>query len=234
MHSRRFQTLLLPHLGFAHACCAAPGGGALAILTVVCALGVLPATAAAQQPAPPTAAGAIQIEPMENGFVIAPDVKITDVSGSTRGLVGAYGGYLLDNTFLFGAGAYWLPDGPNGMDLWYGGAIVGWQIHARERLGFSLRTLVGGGEASTRFDGPIFIPGFDHGHVTPHTDGFGHVHFDEGFFTLEPQANVMVRVVRHVRIEAGAGYRAVAGSHNDSSLRGVTGALAVQFSTADR
>jgi hypothetical protein len=237
MHSRRFQILLLPHLGFAHARGGRLGGGTLSILTVCFLAAFLPAAAEAQQPPPPQAAGGqMRIEPMENGFVIAPDFKVTEIANTTQGLAGAYGGYLMDNTFLVGAAAYWLPNGRNGMDMWYGGGIVGWQVRADEPFGFSVRTLIGGGQASTPFDGPIiFGPGFDHGHVTPyHGDGRGHFHVDEDFFTLEPQADVLIRLARHVRIQAGAGYRAVAGTSNDSRLRGVTGSLAVQFSTADR
>ncbi|PYR58238.1 MAG: hypothetical protein DMF85_11245 [Acidobacteria bacterium] len=205
---------------------------------LVCALIVLaPIAAAAQSPAQP-GAGPMQIEQMENGFVVAPDLKATRVSGTTRGLAGAYAGFLMDNTLLLGGAAYWLPDGPDGMRMAYGGAIVGWQMRADERLGFAIRTLVGGGRTSTRFDGGVIFTGRGVDdrrgtHVRP--DGRGRFRLYQEFFTVEPQADVLIRLTRRFRIDAGAGYRAIAAAHgSERDLRGATATLALQFSTADR
>jgi hypothetical protein len=45
-------------------------------------------------PAPTTASTASQItlEPLDNGWAIAPDARITEVDGRTSALIGAYGG----------------------------------------------------------------------------------------------------------------------------------------------
>ena len=98
---------------------------------LVCALIVLaPIAAAAQSPAQP-GAGPMQIEQMENGFVVAPDLKATRVSGATRGLAGAYAGFLMDNTLLLGGAAYWLPTALTG---------CGWRTAARSSDGKCGRT----------------------------------------------------------------------------------------------
>jgi hypothetical protein len=239
MHSRRFPILLPSPLGFARACGRHPGGGTLLGLAVLLAVVLAPVAAAAQQAAPAQPAGGpMRLERMENGFVVAPDFKVTRVSGSTQGLAGGYGGFLLDNTFLVGGAAYWLPNGTNGMRMAYGGAIVGWQIRADERLGFSIRGLVGGGQASTPVTGPIiFGRRFDNDdrEMVVRTDGRGRFRSYQDFFTVEPQADVLIRLSRRFRIDAGAGYRAIASERGrDQNLRGATGTIALQFSTADR
>ena len=44
------------------------------------------------------------VQRVGNSAFIAPDFKITDFNGKASGLVGAYGGWLAEQTFLIGAG----------------------------------------------------------------------------------------------------------------------------------
>src|SRR5262245_66665790 len=54
--------------------------------------------------------GPMVIERLQNGWAIAPDVKVTRFDGGTHTLAGAYGGWVFDNKLLIGAGADWLVD----------------------------------------------------------------------------------------------------------------------------
>jgi hypothetical protein len=77
----------------------------------------LPLVANAQTTATAPPAGTLTIERVEQGLVVATDVRVTDVNGDTATLAGGYVGWMTDRTWLVGAGGYWLAnqdDGPIG------------------------------------------------------------------------------------------------------------------------
>ena len=78
--------------------------GALRIAVCLCG-SLLPGAAAAQG-----SAGPMTVQRIGNSAFIAPDFKITDFDGKTSGVAGAFGGYLVENTFFIGAGGYGLTD----------------------------------------------------------------------------------------------------------------------------
>src|SRR5207237_724155 len=61
---------------------------------------------------------------------------------------GGYAGWLTDQKLFVGGGAYWLANGNRDRELAYGGVVVGWLSHADRPVGFGVKTLVGGGEAT--------------------------------------------------------------------------------------
>ena len=68
--------------------------------------GVLPIAASAQTPpaAAPASQGPMIVERIHSGFLVAPDVKVTEVDKKTSELVGGYAGWVTDATFLIGGG----------------------------------------------------------------------------------------------------------------------------------
>ena len=169
----------------------------------------------------PTPGGPMTFEPIHDGPLAAPDVKITEFDHSTDALLGGYAGWLTDNTLFIGGGGYWLLDQSHNHELGYGGFIVQWMKHADAPIGFGVKGLVGGGWATLpetfvvrdRRGQPSTVIGL-------HSDGF---------FVAEPQVDALIRVTRHTRLTVGAGYRFTAGSHNDSQISGAVGTIGFQF-----
>lgn len=199
---------------------------------------VLPGAAFARQPASPQP---LQVERIDNGFVIAPDAKLTEVNREFATLAGVNGGWLTDRTLLVGGGAYWLANGDEDREMRYVGGLVRWTFGGHRRLGFSVGSLVGGGDATlSRTYGDLFdLPvgtelstgrhsrfGRAGGRITSDTL----VRVSDGFFIAEPQVNAIWNLTRWMRLDAGVGYRVVAGSEFlGDELRGVSGSIAVQF-----
>jgi hypothetical protein len=213
---------------------------------------VAPLGAAAQEapdPAtPPPTASRLVLERVENGFAIAPDIRFGEIDGRSATFVGGYGGWMTDRTLLIGAGGYWLANSDRDVAMAYGGAVVEWLARGTERIGFGTRALVGGGSATLPrtfgdlYDGPIDPVEFP-GHRgargmpggPPWIGGLRppsnvRVLVDESFFIFEPQANVLMRVTDWLRVNAGVGYRVIAGADLlGDDLRGLSGTVAVQF-----
>ena len=88
------------------------------------------------------------VQQAEDGWLAAPDVKFGRIDGHDAAIVGGYGGWVTDRTFLVGGGAYWLANGHDGAEMAYGGLVLEWLARTDHRIGFGARTLVGGGEAT--------------------------------------------------------------------------------------
>jgi hypothetical protein len=198
---------------------------------------------AAQQPVSP---GPLTIERIPSGWVIAPDVTITDFNKRTGTILGGYGGWLQDQTWFVGAAGYWLVDGQGHDSLGYGGLVFQFLWHADRPIGFAVRGLVGGGYGDISATYQQVYGGtppptagfpdvaFGHGHhpdnhpptpITPNTV----LVFHEDFFVSEPQAQVTWNVTPGVRLTFGAGYRFTAGSEVDDRLSGPLGSVSVAF-----
>jgi hypothetical protein len=196
------------------------------IALCLCLVG-LPHAAAAQQ-------GAMTIEPVQNGFVIAPDFKYTKIDNSSERLAGVYGGWVYDHTLVFGAAGYWQTNERTGPRFSYGGALVKWLVQDTEPLGFSLNALLGGGEA--RLPTTVAFTSFDErpDHAPPHlVTTQGTVFLRDQFFVFEPGADVNLRLASHARLAVGVGYRVIGGAFSaDRRLRGASGSVSLQFFTA--
>jgi hypothetical protein len=214
------------------------------------AIAGLPLAAFAQAPQPP---GTMVIERVDQGFVFAPDVRFTEVDGETSTLIGGYGGWMTDRTWLVGAGGYWLANQDDDLEMAYGGLVVEWLSHGTERIGFGVRGLVGGGGATIGstvgdyfelddIELPHVDPRFRHasrwirggrGGASIVADTPLLVH--EYFFVAEPQASLILHFARWARLDVGVGYRFTAGAGPlDDELSGVSASVAVQFGGASR
>jgi len=218
-------------------------------LTIWLALAVLPGVAAAQQEssvegsateAQPRAAdhGSMTVERVRDGFAVAPDFKVTRFNNTTGYLAGAYGGWVIDNTLLIGAGGYGLTNGSRRSGMGYGGAVIGWMAHTDQAIGFGARALVGFGEASypgtlTYVPRPPFPVPFDvDSHQSPIATTVSTVQatFHEHFFVTEPQADLLIRISPILRLDAGVGYRLIGADRGvDGQLHGVTGSVSLQI-----
>jgi hypothetical protein len=213
-------------------------------------LALTPTAVAAQDAPAPPGPSSLVVQQVEHGWLAAPDIKFARVNGRDAAIVGAYGGWVTDRTFLVGGGAYWLANGHDGTEMAYGGLVLEWLARTDRRVGFGARALVGGGEATIpvpfgRPYGPMpFNTGSDVRFGNRHHGGNpgrppmpggeapyrGAVGWNEAFFIAEPQVNALLNVSGWCRITVGAGYRLIGGaSAIDDRLRGVSGTIAVQF-----
>jgi hypothetical protein len=186
---------------------------------------LIPSAVLAQTPQAP-----LVLERINSPWVTAPDYKIADVDGRTGQLAGAYVGRLLDNTLFIGGGYYWLVDGDGGEEMRYGGVMLGWSMPAGRMIRFGGRGLIGFGTATLGTNvafGRDFGPR-DRVRALPGQT----VRFlaRDDFFVFEPQLNATVRVIPHVGVEVGGGYR-VSGATDalENRLNGASGSVAVQL-----
>jgi hypothetical protein len=215
-------------------------------------------TAHAQnQPAPTN--GPLVLERIHDGWVLAPDFKVTDFDNRAGELAGAYGGRLIDRTILIGGAGYWLANDDRDFKLAYGGFLVGWQSAEHRRIRFGGRGLVGAGQATLGFDvTPALTQATRAGEAAIGVPSRGDIRFGatpqnprggippsnftvdprrplriaarDEFFVVEPQAIVTARIVGDVGISCGVSYRATAlADALRDRLNGPTASLAIQF-----
>jgi len=221
-------------------------------LTLIVVIGIA-ASARAQAPTPtssdpPAGQGPLIVERIPSGWVVSPDVTITEVNKQAATLVGAYGGWLSDRTWLLGAGGYWLANNTHDFSMAYGGIVTQYLVRSDRRIGFGVKGLVGGGDATISasyrdvYGTPIDTRPdivFGHGHrpghggprppstpITPDTK----LAFNEAFFIAEPQAQLLWNLSPRVRVTFGAGYRFTAGAEDvNDRISGPIGSISVEF-----
>jgi hypothetical protein len=196
---------------------------------VLAAIGAGARSASAQDttvptPGPPTS-GPLKLERIENQWVAAPDVKVTDIDGDAGVLAGVYGGWVLDRTIMFGGAGYWLTNGSNASELAYGGVLVEWMLMKHDApIRFGVKTLVGGGTATLGSELQAF------GRQGLRTTLPRRVLVRDDFALAEPAATLRVHVLRNVGVTVGVGYRFTSAADIlQDRLNGVTGSVAVQI-----
>lgn len=97
---------------------------------------------------------------LESNVLVAPDFKFTDLGGELTGLVGAYGGWLINQQLLIGGGGYFQTNAGNVSDMKYGGAVLEYFVNPSRMVNFSVRGLVGGGSATINRFGFGRLPNF--------------------------------------------------------------------------
>ncbi len=192
---------------------------------------------------PDDTGGSFTVEEIDNGWLVAPDFRLTEIDSELTAAAGVYGGYLLDRRLLIGAGAYWL-DGHR-TDLSYFGPLVEWSTKTGGRFDVALRTLAGFGSA-TRYasfggiPGPAFedrsqfsLPpwfgrgGRGSGHRFPH---FGSYYYYDEFAIVEPHVSLLTRVTDWLGVTVGVGYRATnTDLPRGDSLNGASFSLGVRL-----
>jgi hypothetical protein len=197
----------------------------LRLIATAVALGAAPTIAAAQSSpqTPVNQGGPMVIEQVQQGFAVAPEFKISRFDGSSAQFVGAHGGLLVGNGLLIGGGIYTLTNGSRGRGMTYGGAVVGWQAWSDRLLGLSVRGLIGLGQGtSTQTISLIDRNGRG---VVREIRGFS-----SDFFVAEPQADLVVRLTKHLHLEIGGGYRlANASRANNDRFSGASGSIALRI-----
>src|SRR5881394_3517715 len=96
--------------------------------------------------APPSAPGPIsQVSRTStgDGFVFAPDFKITEINHRTTGFAGFYGGAVFAGKFMIGGGGYFQLDDHNSEQMMYGGLVSEWRLFNANPVGVTLHGLAG-------------------------------------------------------------------------------------------
>lgn len=187
----------------------------------------------AQPRSPRPSSSTMHVTTGEDGFMIAPDYRITEINHHTGQLVGAYGGYVFGGQFLAGGGGYWQADSTDGTHIAYFGPVFEWRMFPDRTIGLNLHGLVGGGwryaddSYYAHFDGPRID---HHGGPVPvpvngRYYGIPYGYYGDNFFVAEPEAQVVVRLGSSMRLQGGVGYRAV----SENGLSGVSGSVSMQF-----
>jgi hypothetical protein len=206
----------------------------------LCAAIALVSTALEAQPQPTET---LLQGPVDDGFVLAPDFKFTDVDGDFANLAGAYGGWILNRKLLLGGGAYTLTNGSDSTGMTYGGAVVEYFVNPSSLVNLSFRGLAGGGSATVgtlgRTRGSLdFARASMHDARRRPAMSFpdGDVSFDSftrssSFFVAEPELNVMLNVSQKFRLSFGGGYRFIGGADGlNERLEGFTASAALKLS----
>jgi hypothetical protein len=161
--------------------------------------------------------------PEEDGFVVAPDFKVTAIDRRTTGLAGVYGGAVFAGRFLLGAGAYVQFDDRASEQMVYGGLVSEWRFFHARPVGLALHGLAGWGQTSLYYD-----PLRDRRPYDPRRGSYYYGYAgDEHFFIAEPEARIVARFGRSLRLVGGVGYRFT--SAETADLNGVTGSISIQF-----
>lgn len=165
--------------------------------------------------------------PTEDGFVFAPDFKVTDMNHRTTGFAGFYGGAVFAGKVMIGGGAYFQLDDYNSEQMAYGGLVAEYRLFHDHPVGITLHGLVGYGATNLGIYGNgggryyyNYGCGYGYGYY-----GYGCPY--DGFFIGEPEVHVAARIGDSLRIVGGVGYRFT--SADFYKLNGITGSFGVQF-----
>ena len=183
--------------------------------------------------------GPLVLERVKDGFIIAPEAKVTRFDGATRTLVGGYGGWLHDGRLLLGFGAYTLAEDSHSRDLTYGGLVVGYTAPLNNAVQVGVRGLFGGGESTTSDTVLVRVP-YDGPHIMDQVHSLvwpdptwrtvpARLRYRDSFVVAEPQAEIVVRLASWLAVTGSGGYRFVGGADRDSRLRGATGSISVRM-----
>jgi len=195
------------------------------MLRLFAATAVLAAPSVARAQTAVNQGGPMTVEAVTERYAIAPEVKASSFDGATRALVGGHGGVVVGSRLLIGAGFYTMVNGSHGQGLTYGGGVVGWDWWNSRTLTGSIRGLVGFGDGTATQNLTL----------TDHLGrSFNQARFvSSGFFVTEPQADLLVRLTKHLHLDVGAGYRFTNADHSLSDrFNGATGNVALRIGPA--
>jgi hypothetical protein len=172
--------------------------GALALCLLPIAAAAQTGAAAADLAAAQTSQGPMIVEQVHNGFLVAPDFKFTEIDHKSSGLAGGYAGFVFDERFLVGGGAYVLATNTRDREMAYGGLVLQWMGGGNDTFGYSVKTLLGGGHAEST----ATVQVLDRGRPISER-----VRVGQDFLVAEPEIGALVHISRHLRLTLGAGYR---------------------------
>jgi hypothetical protein len=190
----------------------------------------------------------------DQGILLAPDIKFTELDGDFANLAGIYGGWLIDNKLLLGGGGYYLTNGSDDLKMAYGGFVVEYFLNANRLVNFSVKGLVGGGNATVSPFRGDFRRLAEHVpfNITPTLQQLGNRFgfrgdyrfpnlerlpipilddpIEESFFIAEPEANVYLNLTETFTLGFGGGYRFIgAAGRLNQRLDGFTAKAALKI-----
>ena len=164
--------------------------------------------------------------PTEDGFVFAPDFKITEMNHRTTGFAGFYGGVVFAGQVMIGGGAYFQLDDYQSEQMAYGGLVAEYRLFHDHPVHVTLHGLAGYGATNVPIYGHRYNNYGYYGGC-----GYGYSYYYgcpyDGFFIGEPEVQVAARLGDSVRLVGGIGYRFT--SSDFYKLNGVLGSISVQF-----
>jgi len=198
---------------------------------------------------PATSQGPMIIEQIHNGFLGAPEAKVTQFDNRAEGMIGGSAGWVFEEAMFVGGGGYWMvQSGHSDRELAYGGVVLQWFVHNGSRFGWSARVLAGGGEATLPgtvtqiiyppVPDPRIVPPRP---IPPPQLRTVNIRVREGFVVAEPEVNARIGLSKHVRLTIGAGYRVTGsdrrfrdgfdgdGFDRTNRINGATGTLGIQI-----
>ncbi|MGQ9664708.1 MAG: hypothetical protein ACUVQ3_04725 [bacterium] len=144
--------------------------------------------------------------PVEKGLFGGVVIKFSELNDKFACLIGGRGAFVFNHFFAIGGGGYGLanpitvhthyPLREYDMEFGYGGLIVEFILGSRRLIHFGVHTLIGGGSLCYRND--YYEPWYD-----------------DGFFVLEPGAELTLNVTKCLRIDLGGSYRYIHGADLD-------------------
>jgi hypothetical protein len=160
----------------------------------------------------------------------APVLKFTKIKDQNAVLIGGRGGWIINHAMVLGLGGYIManenidkiqisPGHSRFLSVGYGGFEVEYVPMHHRLFHPTLGILVGGGSAS-------YIDKYNDD-IDDDEDDF------DGFFIVEPAANIELNVIPIMRANIGLSYRYVSGVEyyglKDSDISGLAGSLSMKF-----
>ncbi len=131
-------------------------------------------------------------------------VKFSQIDGEFAVFAGGYGGWLINHTFMIGAGGYGLTNREPELTMGYGGVILEYIAPSNNLIHFFGNVLIGAG-----------------------SEGQG---AEQEFFVVEPAVHLELNVTKNVRVGMGGSYRYISGlGHRNSDLRGPSASFTIKF-----
>jgi hypothetical protein len=165
---------------------------------------------------------------ISNGGFGGPVVKFTSINKHFGVLVGGQGGWIINHSFVIGAGGYGLVNNVKTENLFlgerellnfgYGGVELHYINNSDKLIHYTVSLLIGGGAIGYR-----------------HPDNWD---WDwdtntNSFFVMEPTVRLMLNVTSFFRIGVGGGYRLISGASlddiKDSDISGPSAEIVLKF-----
>jgi hypothetical protein len=204
---------------------------------------------------PPPGRGTVVVQRVENGPLFGAEFKYTEINGRDAYHLGAYGGYLFDDTIFIGGAGYWQVDSGHydyGDEYYnpgyagcyygcgdyyspydvngYGGLLLEWYALRSPVVSLSARGLIGGGVATVGWNDYAYLEGPAPRHGQPYPPAGGYYWYDQAYFVFEPQVNVTLRIAPHVAMVGGVGYRVIGWANGwEDQIQGLTGTFAIRI-----
>ncbi|MCL5021529.1 MAG: hypothetical protein M1339_07730 [Bacteroidetes bacterium] len=153
--------------------------------------------------------------PIDNGGFGGPVVKFSQIDNRFALLVGGYGGWLINHSFMIGGGGFGLANNIRGsraaqiyygtgdnlrLQFGYGGFMLEYIGEPNSLIHYNVSALIGAGGVNYDYiDNASW----------PYNDNFGDA---SACFVFEPSAGAELNVTQFFRIDAGASYRLVRGT----------------------